>query len=492
MPLRNLAWLLAVPAAVALALAISYSAPPPDKDYRLVRQVVDVLAVVDENYVHELSDDERQKLVEDMIDGGLHDLDPHSEYLNEKRLREFETASEGAFGGVGIVLGIDADTKFLKVDHPMPNTPAYDAELIANDLIVKVGDTTTQGMTIEQARKLITGEIGSKVTLTIRRAGRTPPEFDVPVTRARVEIHPVAGVARRADDPAKWEWFVDPQYKIGLIRIRTFSELVAGSDRTGGELQAAVAEIEQAGGRAIVIDLRDDLGGLLDQAVKVSDLFLTEGRIVSTRDRRGSERVFSARSDGTMFLPKPDEPRPIAVLVNGQSASASEIVTAALQDNNRAVVVGQRTYGKGSVQRTFEVSKDPPAKIKLTVETYWRPSGKNIDRPRAPKDNPDEWGVKPNTGLDVALNEAEYERYADEMWRLDWVAGKPSVVGANPPKAPFPKRTGKRLYDENTPFEDKVLNRALQHLRKELGGVGAAPALPVPGPAGALPLQIAA
>src|SRR5437868_7015614 len=165
MPLRNLAWLLAVPAIVALGLAISYSAPPPDKDYRLVRQVVDVLAVVDENYVQELSDDDRQKLVEDMIDGGLHQLDPHSEYLNEKRLREFETASEGAFGGVGIVLGIDAETKFLKVDHPMPNTPAYDAGLIADDLIVKVGDTSTQGMTIEQARRLITGEIGTKVTL---------------------------------------------------------------------------------------------------------------------------------------------------------------------------------------------------------------------------------------------------------------------------------------------------------------------------------------
>ncbi len=491
MPLRNLAWLIAVPAAVALALALSYSAPPPDKDYRLVRQIVDVLAVVDENYVRELNDDDRQKLIEDMIDGGLHQLDPHSEYLNEKQLKEFETASEGAFGGVGIVLGIDADTKFLKVEHPMPGTPAYDGGVVAGDLIVKVGSTSTEGITIEQARKLITGEVGSNVTLTIRRAGRNPTDFDVVLTRGRVEIHPVAGATRRTDDPAKWEWFVDPQFKIALIRIRTFSELVAGDGKAGGELQAAIAEIEQAGGRAIILDLRGNLGGLLDQAVKVSDLFLTEGKIVSTRDRRNSERVFSAKADGTMFVPKPGEPRPIAILVDGQSASASEIVTAALQDHNRAIVVGGRTYGKGSVQRTFEVSKDPAAKIKLTVETYWRPSGQNIDRPRAPKGNPDEWGVKPNAGFDVPVSDAEYERWADETWRLDWVAGNPSIVGMNPPKAPFPKRPGKRLYDASQPYEDKVLNRALQHLRKELGGVGAAPA-PIPGPAGALPTRIAA
>src|SRR5438067_1843892 len=125
MPLRNLAWLLAVPAIVALALAISFRATPPDKDYKLVKQIVEVLAIVDENYVKELSDDDRQKFVEDMIDSGLYKLDPNSEYLNAERLKQFETASEGAFGGVGIVLGIDEETGFLKVDHPMPGTPAY-------------------------------------------------------------------------------------------------------------------------------------------------------------------------------------------------------------------------------------------------------------------------------------------------------------------------------------------------------------------------------
>ncbi len=145
MPLRNLVWLLIVPGLVALGLAIGYSAPAPDKDYQLVRQIVEVLAEVDANYVRELTDDERQKLVEDMINGGLHQLDPHSEYLNEKDLKQFETDSEGSFGGVGILLGgFDPKTKFLRVEFPMPGTPAYDGGVVADDLIVKIDDVSTR------------------------------------------------------------------------------------------------------------------------------------------------------------------------------------------------------------------------------------------------------------------------------------------------------------------------------------------------------------
>lgn len=508
MPLRNLAWLLTVPALVALGLALSFSAPPPDKDYRLVKQIVDVLAIVDENYVKELSDEDRQKLVENMIDGGLYKLDPHSEYLNAERLKQFETASEGAFGGVGIVLGIDEESGFLKVDHPMPDTPAYNAGVVAGDLIVKVADTPlpplpkdatvpllpeeTASGRIALARKLITGEVGTPVILTTRRKGRVPEEQPVTLMRGKVEIHPISGFVRKPDNPVKWEWFADPQFKIALIRIRSFSELVAGGERVPGELQAAVAEIEQAGGRAIILDLRDNLGGLLDQAVKVSDLFLTGGRIVATRDRHGSERPFNAKAEGTMFLPQPGQPRPMAVLINRNSASASEIVAAALQDHGRAVVVGERSYGKGSVQRTFDVSKDPPAKIKLTIETYWRPSGKNIDRPTAPKDHPDEWGVRPNAGLEVALTEEEGDQYTAAMLMHDWIAGKPGAVPAPAPQAPIPKgRNRKPIFEDGKPYEDKVLNRAIDHLRKELGGVGRAPA-PLPAPQGKFPPRVAA
>ena len=292
MPLRNLAWLLIVPGIVGMGLAISASAPPPDKDYRLVRQVVDVLAEVDANFYRELTDEERQKLVEDMINGGLRKLDPHSEYLTAEQLKRFESDSEGSYGGVGIMLGIDPKTKFLMVDHPLPGTPAYEAGIIADDLIVKVGDTSTEGLTVPDARKLIAGEPNTQVTLTIRRASRNPADQAVTLTRARVETHPIAGVRRRTDDPSKWEWFLDKPNGIAYVRVITFNAL------TTKELRAVVEEVERDGAKGLVLDLRDNPGGLLSEAIGVADLFLTEGKIVSTRDRRNKERRRRRRANG--------------------------------------------------------------------------------------------------------------------------------------------------------------------------------------------------
>ena len=480
MPLRNLVWLLAVPAVVLVGLAISYSAPAPDKDYRLVRQIVDVLAEVDAHYVRELTDEDKQKLVEDMINGGLRELDPHSEYLSDKKLKEFETASEGHFGGVGITLGIDDARKVLKVEHPMPDTPAYHAGVVAGDLILRVNGESTEGWDVPAARKKITGEVGTKVTLTMRREGRTPPEQEVTLTRGKIEMQPIAGVHRRADDPTKWEWFVDKENKIALIHVLTFSDI------TMKALRAAVAEIDAAGGKGLIIDLRDNPGGLLNQAIDICDFFLTDGKIVSTRDRRQSERSFSAKKDDRDYLPKPDNPRAVAVVVNRYSASASEIVAACLQDHNRGVVVGERTYGKGSVQKLLRIPhSEPPAAVKLTTETYWRPSNKNIHRYKDAKET-DEWGVKPNDGLEVATTEDERLRYMVAMKKLEWVAGKPDVVGPNPPPPPTPKATdGKPLVDESKPYQDKPLAKAVEAVRKKILGQAAAP--PPPARPAALP-----
>ncbi|HEY1189766.1 MAG TPA: S41 family peptidase [Gemmata sp.] len=467
MPLRNLAWLIVVPAVVALGLAISYSAPPPDKDYQLVRRIVDVLAEVDASFYRELTDEERKQLVEDMINGGLQKLDRHAEYLNEEQLKRFETDAQGSFSGVGILLALDPATKFLKVDHPMPGTPAYDAGIIAGDLIVKIGDTSTEGITIPDARRLILGEPGTPVVLTIRRAGRNPTDQAVTVKRGSVAQHPVSGVRRRADDPTKWEWFADKPNGIGYIRIGGFNEL------TTKELRAAVEEIEREGGKALILDLRENPGGLLSEAVSVSDLFLTEGKIVSTRDRRSKERTFEAKKDGTIFLPA--EQKPIVVLVNDGSASASEIVSAALQDHKRATVIGERTYGKGSVQKLLRLPGNPPSAVKLTTETYWRPSGANIDRSRAAKDAPDVWGVKPD--IEVPTTKEDKLRAEVELMKLQWVAGRPDVVGPNPPPAPTPKGAdGKPIVDESKPYVDKPMNKALEVLKNKLRGVGAAPA----------------
>ncbi|HEV3437812.1 MAG TPA: S41 family peptidase [Gemmata sp.] len=467
MPLRNLVWLLVVPGIVGLGLAIGYSAPAPDKDYRLVRQIVEVLAEVDANYVRELTDDERQKLVENMINGGLSELDKHSQYFNEQQLHEFETENKGGFGGVGILFQIDPKTKIPKVEYPMAGTPAYDAGVVAGDLIVKVDGVSTENMASAELRGRITGETGTKVTLTLQREGHNPPEFPVALTRAEIPLHPVSGFSRRTDDPTRWNWFVDPENKIGLIRIAAFNEL------TAKEVEAAVKEIEGAGGRGLIIDLRDNPGGLLTQAIEVSDLFLTEGKIVSTKDRHGGTKTYSARESGTLFLQKP-----IAVLVNNLSASASEIVAAALQDNKRAAIVGERTYGKGSVQTLFRLAPDQKTAVKLTTQTYWRPSGKNMDKLGVDPQKPDEWGVSPDEGLTVVSTPLERLRYGVEMQKLKYVAGKPDVVGPNPPPAPpiNPKgQDGKLLLDESKPFDDRPMTRALEYLRKKLLGVGAAP-----------------
>ena len=487
MPLRNLFWLLVIPGLVGLGLVIGATAPAPDKDYLLVRQVVEVLAEVDANYVRELNDDERQKLVEDMINGGLHRLDPHSVYLNEKNLKQFETESEGSYTGVGILLGgLDPTTKLLRIEYPMPGGPAYQEGVLANDLIAKIGADSTEGMTNEDARKRILGEPGTKVTLTIRRAGHSPPEFPVTVARARIPSHTVSGVSRRADDPNKWNWFVDPQNKIALVRIRNFNPSDSGfNELTAKELKAAVEEIEAAGGRGLVIDLRDNPGGLLSQAIEVVDTFLTEGTIVTTKDRRGGEKTYKAHESGTMFMPAAQ--KPIAVLVNGNSASASEIVAAALQDNHRAAIVGERSYGKGSVQSLFRLAPDQKSAVKLTTQTWWRPSGKNMDRLGAPKDHPNEWGVTPDPGLEAPTTDIVRLRYEFEMEKLKFVAGRPDLVGPNPPKSSLqvPKKDGKALWDESQPFEDRQLNRALDHLKLKLSGVGALPARG--GPVGRLP-----
>ena len=206
-------------------------------------------------------------------------------------------------------------------------------------------------------------------------------------------------------------------------------------------------------------------------------MFLKEGKIVTTKDRRGGERTSKAREAETMFLPASE--KPIAVLVNGQSASASEIVAAALQDNHRAAIVGERSYGKGSVQKLLRIpNADPAAAVKLTTETYWRPSNKNIHRYPQAKET-DEWGVKPNDGLEVPTTEEERLRYMVAIKKLEWVAGKPDAVGPNPPPPPTPKGTdGKPLVDESKPYEDKPLAKAVEVVRKKILGQAEAPARP--------------
>jgi carboxyl-terminal processing protease len=451
----NLLWLLVVPGVIALGLAVVASAPPPDRDYELVRTVVDVLAEVDRNYVKELTDEEKKKLVEEMLNGGLRKLDPHSEYMTAEDYKLFETVSEGQFGGIGVTAVPDPKSSYLRIESLLPGTPAYLAGLQAGDLILQVGDKATNELKPEEARALIKGKPGTPVTLTLFREGRSEP-IVVTLTRAIIELHPFMGFARDPNDPTKWDFLADKANRIAYVRLTGFTE------KSYKDLRAAIEEAEQNGARALVLDLRDNPGGLLTQAAQVADLFLTEGVIVSTKNRNGGGRQWDAKAADTIFLPA--DRKPMAVLVNRNSASASEIVAAALQDHHRAVVVGERTYGKGSVQKVFNLRNNDA--VKLTTERWLTPAGKNIHRWPDSKES-DEWGVRPDPGMEVKLTTEQARDYILHYSRLDYVKGKPGSAKEEPkPNGPAPK-----------PYVDPVLEKALEHLRGKLKEVGAAPHL---------------
>src|SRR5690349_21718964 len=398
MPRRNLYWLLGIAAVSVFGLAVAYSAPSrqKDRDYELVRLLVDVLHEVRHKYVVDVSPERERKLVEDMINGGLDRLDPHSQYINPHDYKQFDKHSEGKFGGVGIQVGYDRQKGGqLTVISPMAGTPAYEAGVLAGDVILKIDGKATDSVRMSEAVDMIQGEPGSKVVLTVTREGLAEL-LDIPITRAVIQVPSVLGDLRRADNPKQWDYFVDKKYGIGYVRLVSFSKTSAA------ELRAVVEGLEKDGVRGFVLDLRNNPGGLLRAAVEISDLFLTDGVIVSTRGRNHKDEVYRARPDGTLLTGgDAGRPVPMVVLINKYSASASEIVAAALQDHKRAAVIGERSYGKGSVQNIILLENDTSA-LKLTTASYIRPSGKNIHRFPDKKDfesahiDPDEWGVKPD------------------------------------------------------------------------------------------------
>lgn len=453
---RNLFWLLSIVGATFLGLAVSHSAPTREKDndYELVRLLVDVLHEVRHKYVVDVDPERERKLVEDMINGGLERLDPHSQYINPREYKQFDRQSEGKFGGVGIQVGFDRQKGgMLTVISPMAGTPAYEAGVLAGDVILKIDGKATESMRMTEAVDMIQGEPGSKVVLTVTREGLKEP-LDLSITRAIIQVPSVLGDSRRTDNPKEWDYLIDKKNQIGYVRLVNFSKTSAA------ELRKVIEGLEKEGVRGLILDLRNNPGGLLRAAVEISDLFLREGIIVSTKGRNHKDEVHRAKLDGTM-LSGPAGDVPMVVLINKYSASASEIVAAALQDHKRAVIIGERSYGKGSVQNVIYLESDHSA-LKLTTASYWRPSGKNIHRFPDKKDfeaakiDPDEWGVKPNEGMEVSLKEQERIEYM--LYRSD------RDILRKEPAPPKRDKDGK----VKPPFEDRVLNKALEYLRKEI------------------------
>ena len=317
-----------------------------DDTYRQLTLFGDVFQRVRANYVESVTDED---LIEAAINGMLTSLDPHSTYLPDDNFKKVQQQTTGKFGGLGIE--VTMENGFLKVVSPIDDTPAFDAGLQPEDLILTVNDESIVGITLSEAVEKLRGPIGSEVNITVQRADGEP--FDVAIIRDEIKIRSVR--SRLYED-------------IGYIRITTFSE------QTSPGLKKAVEELSKEaenGLTGIVLDLRNNPGGLLSEAIKVTDAFLERGEIVSTRGRDSSDmqHAYARPGDITNGLP-------VVVLINSGSASASEIVAGALKDHRRAILMGTRSFGKGSVQTIMPMPGH--GAIRLTTARYYTPSGVSI------------------------------------------------------------------------------------------------------------------
>ena len=318
--------------------------------YKQLNLFGDVFERVRADYVEKPED---SKLIETAINGMLAGLDPHSSYMDAKSFRDMQVQTRGEFGGLGIE--VTMEDGLIKVVTPIDETPAAKAGILANDLITKLDDEQVQGLTLNQAVEKMRGPINTKIKLTIMRKGQDKP-IEVSVTRDVIRVRSVRS-RTEGDD-------------IGYIRITQFNEQTTeGLKKAISDISAKISDDKLKG---YILDLRNNPGGLLDQAISVSDTFLQRGEIVSTRGRNNEEtQRFNARP-GDMLKSKP-----IIVLVNGGSASASEIVAGALQDHKRATVLGTRSFGKGSVQTIIPLGSGNGA-LRLTTARYYTPSGRSI------------------------------------------------------------------------------------------------------------------
>jgi carboxyl-terminal processing protease len=313
-----------------------------------LRLFSEVLGIIRQNYVEPVSDGD---LLKSAIRGMLSGLDPHSAYLEEEEFQELKEGTSGEFGGLGIEVGMEDG--FVKVVSPIDDTPAQKAGILAGDLIIRLDDTAVKGLSLNEAVKLMRGAPGTDITLTIVREGQERP-LQIKLTRAVIKVNSVRSRS------------LEPGY--GYLRVSQFQV------NTGRKLRDAVTELKEKNGGALkglVLDLRNNPGGVLTAAVSVSDAFISDGLIVYT-EGRGPEAAqkFSATSGDIL------EGVPIVVLVNAGSASASEIVAGALQDNGRAIIMGEKTFGKGSVQTILPISES--AALKLTTARYFTPKGRSI------------------------------------------------------------------------------------------------------------------
>jgi C-terminal processing protease CtpA/Prc len=408
--------------------------------------------------------------------------DPYTTYIDPETVAQFQRETQQNFSGIGVQIRPDSATGMLKVVSPIRNSPAYgvkpsngseaaqkdDPGLHADDIITTIVRETdddgerldkpevisTKDLPINTAVKKIIGKPGTKVKLIIDREGEAEPlEFEI--TRGAVDVETCVGPKRfgadgkntgpmhfggdvrernKADD---WNYIIDPKNKIAYVRLTSFAR------HTARDLARVLQFLKDSGGvKGFILDLRSNPGGLLQSAVEISDMFIDDGLIVSIRPRNGQEQDYTGTHEGSYL------DFPMVCMVNRHSASGSEIVSACLQDHRRALIVGERSYGKGSVQN---IQPFEGGEIKLTTASFWRPSGKNLNKSSTSGKESDEWGVKPDAGYAIKLSGKEFDQL-DENFR------KQEIINHHPAKEK----------SEEEPFVDRQLDLALRYLRDQI------------------------
>ncbi|HET9616925.1 MAG TPA: S41 family peptidase [Pseudolabrys sp.] len=386
--------------------------------YRQLNLFGDVFERVRADYVEKPDD---SKLIETAINGMLTGLDPHSSYMDAKSFRDMQVQTRGEFGGLGIE--VTMEDGLIKVVSPIDDTPASKAGVLANDIITKLDDDQVQGLTLNQAVEKMRGPVNTGIKLTIMRKGAEKP-LEITIKRDVIRVRSA-------------RWHVEGE-DVGYIRLTQFNEQTTEGLKKGiAEIQSKVPEDKLKG---YILDLRNNPGGLLDQAISVADAFLQKGEIVSTRGRNADEtQRFNARAGDLV------KGKPVIVLVNGGSASASEIVAGALQDHKRATILGTRSFGKGSVQTIIPLGSGNGA-LRLTTARYYTPSGRSIQAK----------GITPDIEVmqevpDDLKNRTDTKGEASLRGHLKGDAGK--------------EQTGSQSYVPPDPKDDKALHAADDLLR---------------------------